>query len=66
MNRLCALLIVVPIAVGCDKKDDLAACQIEAARAHPDAKDGGSLRDYGNFVKSCMEAKGYTVNAPGK
>lgn len=65
MKRLCALLIVVPIAGGCDKKDDLAACRIEAARAHPDAKDGESMRDYSKFLKSCMEVKGYTVDAPG-
>jgi hypothetical protein len=66
MKRLCALLILVPILGGCDKKQDLAACRLEAARAHPDAKDGQSLSDYSKFVTACMEAKGYTMNAPGQ
>jgi hypothetical protein len=66
MKKLCALLIVVPFAGSCDKKNDLAACRIEAARAHPGAKDGDSLRDYSKFVTACMEGKGYTVNAPGQ
>jgi hypothetical protein len=66
MKRLCALLILVPLAGGCDKKQDLAACRLEAARAHPGAKDEESMRAYTTFVKACLEAKGYTVNAPGE
>jgi hypothetical protein len=67
MKRLCALLIVVPLA-GCgDKQNDLADCRIQAVRAHPEAKnDRESLRDYSDFVTACLEAKGYTVNKPGQ
>jgi hypothetical protein len=68
MKRLCAILILLPIVGGCDnRKDDLAACRIEAVRRHPDAKDGGSsLKDYSDFVTSCMQAKGYTVTTSGQ
>ena len=70
MKRLCAIsisLLVLPIVGGCDsRKSDLEACRIEAVRRHPDAKDGGSLKDYSDLVTACMEGKGYQVNAPGK
>jgi hypothetical protein len=67
MKRFCAILIVVPLVGSCDKKHDLAACQIEAVRAHPDAKnDRESLKDYSDFVTACLEAKGYTVNKLGQ
>jgi hypothetical protein len=66
MQRLCAILIIVPIAGSCsDRKSDLAACQLEAVRRYPEAK-GGSLSDYSNFVGKCMEAKGYTLNTSDK
>lgn len=65
MKRHYAILILLPIVGGCDnRKDDLAACRIEAVRRHPDAKDGGALKDYSDFVTSCMRAKGYTVSTP--
>jgi hypothetical protein len=70
MKRRCAILIsllALPIVGGCDnRKSDMAACQIEAVRRHPDAKDGGSLKDYSDFVTACLEAKGYRVNTQGK
>ena len=70
MKRLCAIFIVMfivlPIVAGCDsRKDDLAACRIEAVRRHPE-KDGGSLKDYSDFVTACMREKGYTVTTPGQ
>lgn len=62
------MLVILPIAGSCsDRKSDLAACQTEAVRAYPAAKnDAAGLKDYSDFVGKCMEAKGYTLNVQGK
>lgn len=66
MKKICAILIILPIAGGCDnRKNDLESCRIEAVRAYPNASTS-DLKDYSNFVTKCMEAKGYTVNMPDK
>lgn len=67
MKRHCAIVILLPLVGGCDnRKDDLAACRIEAVSRYPDAKDGGSLKDYSDFVTACLRAKGYDVNTSGE
>src|SRR5690242_10344624 len=55
-EKMCAVLITLPIAGGCDnRKNDLERCRIEAVCAYPDAKTR-ELSDYANFVTPCMEA----------
>ncbi len=70
MKRFSAIAIsclFLPILAGCDnRKSDLEACGIEAVRRHPDAKDGGSLKDYSDYVSACMEKRGYQLNTSGK
>lgn len=66
MKKIYAILIILPIAGGCDnRKNDLAECRLEAVRAFPNAATR-ELSDYSNFVNKCMEAKGYTLNVSGK
>ena len=67
MKTICAILIILPIAGGCNnRKSDLASCQREAVRLYPNTETRESLNDYSNFVNKCLEAKGYTLNVPGK
>ena len=67
MTRTLAVLCVLAVGACSEsnhKKQDLAACKLEAIKLypHPDGDKDEAL--IGNFAETCMTAKGYDHDCP--